>query len=218
MCQQGSLHECGVNPPERRDIIGAVSRACGEAASRPRQYSLHRGMTPMQSAGRSQRLIERAKHHRESSVERSMEPANRISKSPGMLGDGGCDPRVRQLEQQGAAGAKEDGRLAVDPPSQRSGTEDSLHCSGRRLANGVETAFKIIFGQQQVYPYDSQRDDGPTSPPDPSKSTLPVVIVGRQLQQFGHVNEETTEVYLQWLVTARGITAHACVYRKFDSA
>ena len=82
-------------------------------------------MTPRQSAGRSQRLIERAQQHRESSVERSVEPANRISKSPGMLGDGGGDPRVRQLEQQGAAGAKEDGCLPVDPPSQRSGTEDS---------------------------------------------------------------------------------------------
>jgi hypothetical protein len=82
-------------------------------------------MTPRQSAGRSQRLIERAQQHRESSVERSVEPANRISKSPGMLGNGGGDPRVRQLKKQGAAGAKEDGRLPVDPPSQRSGTEDS---------------------------------------------------------------------------------------------
>jgi hypothetical protein len=53
----------------------------------------------MQSAGRSQRLIERAKHHRENSVERLVEPANRISKSPGMLGDGGGDPGVRQLKQ-----------------------------------------------------------------------------------------------------------------------
>jgi hypothetical protein len=93
-------------------------RARGEATCRPRQYSYHRGVTPMQSAGRSQRLIARAKHHRENSVERSVEPSNRISKSPGMLGDGGGDPGVRQLKQQGAAGAKEDGRLAVDPPSQ----------------------------------------------------------------------------------------------------
>jgi hypothetical protein len=79
-------------------------------------------MTLMQSAGRSERLIERAKHHPEGSVERSVEPANWISKGPGMLGDGGCHPRVSQLEQQGAAGAKEDGRLAVDPPSQVSET------------------------------------------------------------------------------------------------
>jgi hypothetical protein len=67
----------------------------------------------MQSAGRSQRLIARAKHHRENSVERLVEPANRISKSPGMLGDGCGDPGVCQLKQQGAAGAKEDGRLAA---------------------------------------------------------------------------------------------------------
>ena len=72
----------------------------------------------MQSAGCSQRLIARAKYHRENNVERSVEPSNRISKSPGMLGDGGCDPGVRQLKQQGAAGAKEDGRLALDPPGQ----------------------------------------------------------------------------------------------------
>src|SRR5712675_3166277 len=77
-------------------------RARGEAACRPRQYTCHRGVTPMQSAGRSQRLIARAKHHRENSVERLVEPGNRISKSPRMLGDGGGDPGVRQLKQQGA--------------------------------------------------------------------------------------------------------------------
>ena len=75
-------------------------------------------MTPMQSPGRSQRLIARAKHHRENSVERLVEPADRISKGPGMLGDGSGGPRVRQLKQQGAAGAKKDSRLAVDPPGQ----------------------------------------------------------------------------------------------------
>jgi hypothetical protein len=75
-------------------------------------------MTPMQSAGRSQRLIARAKHHRENSIERLVEPADRISNGPGMLADGSGDPGVRQLKQQGAAGAKEDGRLAVDPPGQ----------------------------------------------------------------------------------------------------
>jgi len=105
----------------------------------------------MQSARRSQPLIQRAKHHRENSVEGLVEPANRISKSPGMLGDGGGDPGVRQLKQQGAAGAKEDSRLAVDPPGQRSGTEDSLIWAGRRRANRVETAFKIISGQQRHF-------------------------------------------------------------------
>jgi hypothetical protein len=35
-----------------------------------------------------------------------------------MLGDPGGDPGVRQLKQQSAAGAKEDGRLAIDPPGQ----------------------------------------------------------------------------------------------------
>jgi hypothetical protein len=103
----------------------------------------------MQPVGRGERLIEPAKHHRENGVERSVEPANGIGKSPGMLGDARGDPGMRQLKQQGAAGAKEDGRLAVDPPGQRSRTEDSLTWSGRCLANGVETAFKIIFGQQR---------------------------------------------------------------------
>src|SRR5438045_9166669 len=100
----------------------------------------------MQSSGRGQRLIERAKHHRENSVERLVEPADRISESPGMLSDAGGDPGMRQLKQQGAAGAKEDGCLAVDPPGQRSRTKDSLDGSGRRRTNGVEAAFKIIFG------------------------------------------------------------------------
>ena len=44
------------------------------------------------------------------------------------------------------AGAKENRRLAVDPPRQGLGAEDSLDRSGRRLANGAEPVFKIIGG------------------------------------------------------------------------
>jgi hypothetical protein len=51
-------------------------------------------MAPMQSPRCSQRLIARAKHHRENSVERLVEPADRISKGPGMLGDPGVRPEV----------------------------------------------------------------------------------------------------------------------------
>jgi hypothetical protein len=48
-----------------------------------------------------------------------------------------------------------------------------------------------------------------------ARALYSVVIVGRQLRQFGHVNEETTEVYLQWLVTACGITALASGWHEF---
>ena len=66
-----------------------------------------------------------------------------------MLRYGGGDPGVRQLQQQRPPGAKENRRLAIDPPRQELRTEDSLDRSGRRRANGVETAFEIIGGQQR---------------------------------------------------------------------
>ena len=116
--QQGRLHQRRVNPSQRRDLIGAVGGARRVTACRRRQHSRHRAVTPMQPAGRGQRRIDRAEHHRENRVERSVETANRIGESPGMLGDPGGDPGVRQLKQQSAAGAKEHGRLAVDPPGQ----------------------------------------------------------------------------------------------------
>jgi len=57
-----------------------------------------------------------------------------------------ANPGVRQLQQQRPPAAEKNRRLAVDPPGQRLRAEDSLGRSGRRRANGVETAFKIIGG------------------------------------------------------------------------
>ena len=80
----------------------------------------------------------------------SGETADRIGKGFGMLRYGGGDPGVRQLQQQRPPRAKENRRLAVDPPRQRLRAKDSLEGSGRRRANGVETVFKIINGQRQT--------------------------------------------------------------------
>ena len=65
-----------------------------------------------------------------------------------MLGDGSGDPGMRQLKQQGAAGAKDTAAWRSTRQVSEAGP-DPLDRSGRRLANGVETAFKIVFGQQR---------------------------------------------------------------------
>jgi hypothetical protein len=49
-----------------------------------------------------------------------------------MLGDGGGDPRVRQLQQQGTAGAEEARGLAINAPDRRSGIKDA----GARIRRG----------------------------------------------------------------------------------
>ena len=65
------------------------------------------GVAAMQGLGRGQGLIERAEHHREDHGEGAMKATNRVVNGLRVFGDGRRDPRVSQLEQEGAAGAKE---------------------------------------------------------------------------------------------------------------
>ena len=74
-------------------------------------------MTRMQPAGRVETLLERAEHHGENGAEGTMEAAYRIGKCLRVLLDRSRDPRVRELEQQRAAGTQEYCRFAIDAPA-----------------------------------------------------------------------------------------------------
>ncbi len=67
-----------------------------------------------------------------------MEAADRIGKGARMLGDGGSDPGVGQLQQQRAAGAEEDDGLPVDLPGHRGRTEHAGNRSRRVSADLIE--------------------------------------------------------------------------------
>ena len=56
-------------------------------------------MTPMQTSGRSHRLIERAEDHREHDLESAVETAEGVGKDLGMLGYGGGNPWMGELQQ-----------------------------------------------------------------------------------------------------------------------
>jgi hypothetical protein len=98
----------------------------------------------MQGSGRGQGLIERAEHHREDHGECAMKATNRVANGPRVFGDGRRDPRVSQLEQEGAAGAEECEGLAIDPPSQRIRTEHTFHLSRRERSNHLELTLKVF--------------------------------------------------------------------------
>ena len=63
-----------------------------------------------------------------------------------MLRYGGGDPGVRQLEQQRPARAKENRRLAVDPPRQESGPKIPSIGPAAASRTVSEPVFKIIGG------------------------------------------------------------------------
>jgi hypothetical protein len=73
-------------------------------------------MTPMQAACRSQRVIERAEDHREHELEGATETADGVGKDLGMLGYGGGNPWMGELQQQGAPCAEKYCSLSVDSP------------------------------------------------------------------------------------------------------
>ena len=73
-----------------------------------------------------------------------MKATNRVVNCFRVFGDGRRDPRVSELEQEGAAGAKEYEGLAIDPPSQRIRTEHAFHLSRRERSNHLELTLKVF--------------------------------------------------------------------------
>ena len=96
-----------------------------------------------------------------------MEAADRIGKGFGVLGDGGRDPGMRELQQQRTAGTEKDDGLAVDPPGHRVRAEHAGHRSRRIGADLIESQFQIVPGDhlQSLSTADRRR-----------RSTRPVAI------------------------------------------
>ena len=107
MRHQRGLNQGGIDPAQRCKIVGLIRRAGAERSDGDRQAAVDGGVAAMQGSGRGQGLIERAEHHREDHGEGAMKATNRVVNGLRVFGDGRRDPRVSQLEQEGAAGAKE---------------------------------------------------------------------------------------------------------------
>ena len=68
-----------------------------------------------------------------------METADRIMQQVRMLGKRGGDPRVGQLQQRRASGAKKNGRLPIHPPAYRLGAEETMaRLPGQLLQGGAQ--------------------------------------------------------------------------------
>ena len=82
-----------------------------------------------------------------------MEASKRIGESSGLIGDGGGDPGMRQLQQQRAAGAEENRCLPVDSPCHGGRTKDTLAPTTGPGPDDVEAAFEVLCGDQHNIPY-----------------------------------------------------------------
>src|SRR6516164_2010463 len=67
-----------------------------------------------------------------------------------MLGDGGGDPRMGQLEQQRPARAEKDRRLLVDLPRHRARAERAGRVLGCGIADEHELAVEIAFADYKA--------------------------------------------------------------------
>ena len=67
-----------------------------------------------------------------------MEAADGVVAEVGVVGEGGGDPGVRELEEGGAAGAEEDGRLAIDVPGDGLGAKEAELGAAGEAGEGTE--------------------------------------------------------------------------------
>jgi hypothetical protein len=57
-----------------------------------------------------------------------------------VLGDGGGDPGMRQLQEQSTTGAQKDDGFSVDPPSHRGWTKNALDRSGGPSSDEIKSS------------------------------------------------------------------------------
>jgi hypothetical protein len=103
-------------------------------------------MAAVKPASQGKRLVQRTERHRERHIEGPVKASDGIGENPRLVSDRRSDPGVRQLKQQGAACAKENSRLTVDPPAHRRRAENALARPGSAGANSLETTFKVFNG------------------------------------------------------------------------
>lgn len=143
MRDQRCVDERGVDPEKRRGFIGAVRGARCEGAGALRHDAGDRGVARAQTPRRRQGLIKRAENKREHDAESAMKAAYGIGEDLRMSRDGGGDPRVGELQKQGATRAKKYRSFAIDFPNRRLGAEHALTRSSCAGADEAEFIFEI---------------------------------------------------------------------------
>ena len=125
MRQHRALHQRGVHPAQRGDLIGLVMRATSIRCNVLGHFAANASVERIQIARRGQRLVERTEDHRKHDAKRIVKPHNGPRHQGRMLLESCGNPWMRQLEQRRAACAEEQCRFAIDPPTHRVRTEDS---------------------------------------------------------------------------------------------
>src|SRR5215211_651379 len=107
-------------------------------------------MATVQPTRRCEGLLEVAEHQREHDREGAVKAANRVSHGGGVLGNAGCDPGMRQLEQERATRTEKQSGLPVDAPDHRAWSKDTLRLASRRGTDPVQLLLETVGSDWQV--------------------------------------------------------------------
>src|SRR5260221_7738152 len=88
MCDQSTLAQGGVDPPQRRNVVGAIWRSCLERTNAFQQHPRNGRGSMMQRSSGSKCLIDGAEDHRKHHFECAVKARDRVCQRPGMVGNG----------------------------------------------------------------------------------------------------------------------------------
>lgn len=137
----GGEDEGGVDPEEGGYVVGGIGLAGGMGADGGGKLALDGGVAAMELAGGGEGLGSGAEEHGVDDAEGGVEAADGIVEKVGVVGEGGGDPGMGELEEGGSAGAEEDGGFAVDLPGDGAGAEEAE----ARVAGEVRQMREEVF-------------------------------------------------------------------------
>jgi hypothetical protein len=101
-------------------------------------------MPPVQRPRCIEALPKRAECQRENELERAVKTPNRMRKRVRVVFNRCCNPRMRKLEEKGAACAEKIGGFAIHAPADRLRTEDALDLGRGSRTHPLELAFEAL--------------------------------------------------------------------------
>lgn len=146
--EDGAVDEGGKDPAEGGEVVGFIVGRAGPGAGGFGERALDGRVEGMELARGVDGLRKRSEDHGEDDAEGVVEAGDGAMENSGVIGDGGGDPGMGELEERGASSAEEDGGFARDAPDSRVGTEEASAGIGAGAGEGLEVGFEISGGDE----------------------------------------------------------------------
>ena len=142
----GGEDEGGVNPEQGGDFVSLVELAGGMGTDIGRKFAHDGGVAAIELPGGGEGLRAGAEEHGVDDAKSRVEAADGVVEEVGMMGEGGGNPGMGELQQSGSACAEKDGGLGVDLPGYGARAEEAVAGVAGKIGQMRKEIFDVLGG------------------------------------------------------------------------